>query len=381
MPAASSAPPAYNLSDITTAMSKLNILSDHLQHLHSNIIRDVIDPLLSLKSGQASVSNDPTAFFVNMDLEGDRSPEAVVQSAQAVLSFVRDTITTAPLPELDSFLSSLQQDTFARILSGIVMPSMPATSDGLPEWLRLVQLCSTAESELLKGADSGLLTQFAKRDAGGQWLNAFRRARLQHARQLSFYTWSTAEIEEVQLPKDEDKVKTNVVKRTSVDSSTRTSLDSPKPLSFTPAAPDDDEAEGWGFDDDPELPSLTAPITKTAAAAEDDDASGWDFDEPFDEPPPPPPPVVTEVKRPREAKRLGKRVPAKSSTTRMSVSPSPSPPRQPTPPAPNTREVPTRQAPVSAASPAFNVYRVSAACKMVLQLPSEVLREIDLVTR
>jgi hypothetical protein len=244
------------VSDIALAMSQLGVLSAHLQGLHTLVVRELVDVLLSEPETQASVSEDNDSARVRVISGSDQGPEDTVQSIKTVLSFVRGTICSTAAPETETFILNLQQDAFARILTSVVIPSMPSTCALLPDWLRLVRQCSALEAQLTTGTSQGVLAQFAETGAGQKWLAKFRHARLQGARQLSFKTWSKMPVKEVELSQEANApppAQPEIV---------------PIPIVVDSV---DDDANGRGFDDEP-TPSQPSQPPQPAAAAVDEDS-------------------------------------------------------------------------------------------------------------
>jgi hypothetical protein len=97
---------------------------------------------------------------------------------------------------------------------------------------------------------------------------------------------------------------------------------------------------------------------------------------------PAPAPAPIQPKPPvREAKRLGKRGlrSGDRGSTRSSTSPSPSPPPPPPPPAPAKKVRQRSNVIPPPVPPQRKVCRVSEACDTVLRLPSEVLKEVEVM--
>ncbi|WVQ76901.1 hypothetical protein IAR50_006575 [Cryptococcus sp. DSM 104548] len=311
--------PQYSQATILQALSSLGLLSQSLQSLQSQLLEDVVNPImtsrytanLSSSEGEAFLSTEPSASAVG--------EAQVLEGVRSFLSFLSSNLIpdSIPLPETSSFLRSTTTSTLQALLDDFILPLLPSSPAVLPAWISLLQTALEIESSQPGSSLSfkeGPISRFFQSQAAIEYATKRRYDSAELVRGLVLRGWHGWEgfkwererevvgVVEVMVIDDEE----------AEDQSASAEKEEPGKVEDNGVEEDD----GWGFDEPVSIPPKEEEVT--TEAAEDD---GWGFDEPIalsksESDPDPiaipssgftPPEPPKSIKPPREAKRLGKK--------------------------------------------------------------------------
>lgn len=332
-----SPPPSFTFENICDSLESLKALTGLIHDLHTRIVRNVIEPILEHSTWRPVEQSIESALQLETTIVSPQDRLGVIRNVKSVLEFVNRA-----LPRRCRLMESrLQESAFNLILSRILIPSLPSSVEGLPEWLRLA--CQAEEWEaMLRDSDNttGVVRLFLNIQAGQVWLQKRRAGFLRQARRAAYEGWSSWASKDVQLDSLEPSHS--------------------KTLGHMATA----EEDGWGFDDAEPAPNRHDSHDSAALTMDVDDGhDGWDFDDVAPAPKLPTPSMA----KPREAKRLGKK------TARQETA-SPSPPLASPAPEPLPQ---VNHRPVPLDSPSLSsTFKVSLATDTVLKLAGSTLAEL-----
>lgn len=342
-------PPTFALGDLCSSLDALGNLHGILSDLYSRIIRNVVEPFLEHPTWRPVKQAGDKELSLVTTVVPPQAPLDVIENVKTVLQFVRDTLP----PPCHSLGSRLQAGAFNLVLDRILVPGMPPSLSSLPEWLHTARAAAEWEASLGSHDPSTMVVaHFMNSKAGQVWLNKRRIVLLRQARRIAYDDWSTWTSKQVDLGVVQPPVQ--------------------QPASDTTA--NDDDEDGWGFDDDPRQLSTgtgTGTAISSPPGGEDDENDGWAFDDVE----PRPALAAPSTAKPREAKRLGKRT-HKASREESFTSSTPLVDDQASTLDPETsRGQPVAQGPVLSAQ-----YRTSLAADNVLQFVQSTLNEMAKVS-
>lgn len=314
--------PAYSLEDLYNALSRLQALSDPIRQLQTQIIKELVGPVLSgtCTVKEESGDNSQTLRLVS---SMQRTSSDILSDLSTLFSHIGSTVFP-PISNISEtrnlFLTGLHSSTSALLMSTLILPAIPTSLDDLPAWLDTVK--SAAEFESSTGTQDVKLNSvraFYDDRAGLAWAN-LRRSRIgDQVRRLIISGWEGWEavsisrdkeisvVVEIEVEDEDPEDITMVIPRTQDEpESATTSTSETKVESAT-----NDEEGGWEFEE-PSPQAEAGPSSPRRTSTEEAD-DGWAFDDDLSAPAPAPVPIKA-PKPTREAKKLGKKV-AKAKTS------------------------------------------------------------------
>lgn len=271
--------PTYTLLELHAALQNLGVLDTLLHNLQSQIVRELVTPIVTLQTLSADdykAEDDVLQFKEDNDL----SLTGVISGLRFIVQFVQRNICPRSTTDMPEFLSSFSETIYQQALETLIIPSVPENLNAFPLWLDQVEQCARWEEEGPVGVGGGILRRFLDSQVAVKWLASHRAVGLLETRKLVFEGWRgwDGRLEEVNVG-----------------------------VGHPPKADIESTEEGWGFDGD--LPENEA--NSASAKIFNDEGDGWDFDDIAPAPPAASPPSTRLAKPAREAKRLGKRITSK----------------------------------------------------------------------
>lgn len=346
--AAKPEPTSYTIHELYGALSRLGTLGSLLQALSTRIIRDLIRPLVEHSgrhrlakdaAGQGHLSLTTSPPTTSSGSGSTTGTERVILDLELFFDFVNSAVFPASIDLLErtSFLHDIASPTLALLLDSVLLPSMPSSIPEIPDWLRLLDKAATLEASLRPPEMK--IRPFLDDQAGPEWIAAQRRMANERVKALVLNGWCGWDAKEVTRDKEvtslvEVEMDDNELGQDGTASNAERSVTSQHDTEPTRMGADggtevemggdDDEAGGWGFDEDPpdtesKIPAGAETRSRSTSGSnvqvQESQDDGWDFD--LDSQPAPSPPTATAVptapapkpaKPVREAKKLGKRV-------------------------------------------------------------------------
>lgn len=314
--------PAYSLEELYIALSRLQALSDPIRQLQTQIIKELVGPVLSGTCTVKEESGD-TPLTLRLVSTTQRKSSDILADLSTLFSYIASTIfppisNTSETRNL--FLTGLHSSTSELLLSTLIIPAIPTSLDDLPTWLDTVK--SAADFESSTGTQEVKLNSvraFYDDRAGLAWAN-LRRSRIgDQVRRLITSGWEGWEA----IPISRDKEISVVVEVEVEDEDPEDiTMDIPRTQDGPESAPTstfetkvesatNDEEGGWEFEE-PSPQAEAGPSSPRRTSTEEAD-DGWAFDDDLSAPTPAPVPIKA-PKPTREAKKLGKKV-AKAKTS------------------------------------------------------------------
>lgn len=339
-------PPSYSLVDLCDSLDMLKTLPALLHETQTRVLRGVIEPLLEHPTWRPVEHAGDNEHGLKTTIVPAQDRLEVIANIKAVLEFVHRALPQRCRP----MASGLQESAFNLVLSRILIPSLPASLLSLPEWLRLARQAAEWEASLRDDDNgAGILRPFLDSRAGQLWLQKRQSFALRQARRVAYEAWSSWESQDVRLGDEKQS----------------------SPRASSKFIANDEDVDGWGFDNDPQPAASKGDISMASKANVDDGNDGWDFDD-MAPTPIPATPALPPIK-PREAKRLGKKATHKAATQESTL---PSPPaalKQAAEPLALARH----NLPIPPSAPTFSpTFKVSRATDTVLEWASSTLGEL-----
>jgi hypothetical protein len=316
----------------------------------------------SILSGTQSIveDSDNTRATLRLTSSAQRTPDDILSDLSTLFTFIQSTVFP-PIQTISDhrtqFLAGLHSATSELLLSTLIVPSIPVSLDDLPTWLNTIQTAASFESTANPDIKSTTpVKSFYENQAGLSWANQRRSQIGEQVRKLIVDGW--AGWEAVSISRDKEisvVVEVEVDEEEDVDMDTKAEIAASEPVmaletSSVPAPTksaakaDNEEEEGWEFEEPVALVQPEAGPSSPRRIATEDVEDGWAFDDDLSTPAPAPAPI--KVPKPtREAKKLGKKV-AKAKTqeqedqdsgvdsaeaSRSNSTSTPTPPEAPTP--------------------------------------------------
>lgn len=317
----SSKPSAYTLSQIYSALDRLDALNGPLRLIQAQLLEQLIGPLLRGRATVQRDENDRSASLQLAPLTTERSPRDILTDLRSTCDFIArvafpESTASSLSSERDRFLRELHDSTSRLLLDYLILPSLPSARAELPIWLETVQSAVHFDTSS-EPSGARAVKAFYDDQAGSTWANARRRKLADEVRTLILSGWQSWEA--VGIGRDKE---ISVVVEVEVEDE-----DGPMPVAQEPepntaglasseaeatsadAGDDDQEEEGWGFEEEaaPKSPTAGPSSPSRNGNGLEEAEDGWAFDDDLSAPAPAPAPIVP-PKPTREAKKLGKKV-------------------------------------------------------------------------
>ncbi|WVQ94095.1 hypothetical protein IAU59_001173 [Kwoniella sp. CBS 9459] len=340
----SSSSSSYQLIQIYTALSQLDLLEKLLQTLAARLIRDLIQPVVSTRKS-VSLSSTETLFILRQEASSKQSSDEAMDGVKTILEFVSNTVfPPLAIPERDPFLVEVTSSAFRLVLDQLIMASLPPSLHLVPGWLETLTHAVDVEDAL--SPSTKIIKPFFESEAGPTWAQQRRYAVSDEVRRLVMSGWGgwegtekeqekeTVVYVEVEVEEDEPDAAIVIDEQDAetkngdhgefgwgfAEDEKQSSPSKGQPASKVNPTEAEEAADvemvddGWGFDESstspgagPSSPAKQAANVKLPAVEENTD--GWDLDpSPKPNPAANPPPMPKPAKPAREAKRLGKKV-------------------------------------------------------------------------
>jgi len=310
------------LEQIYIALSRLQALADPLRILHTRILKDLVGPILSATYSVSEDSNEAVSTL-RLSSYPQRVPDDVLSDLAILFKFIQTTVFPTIHAISDArtqFLAGLHSSTSELLLSTLIIPSIPKSLTDLPTWLSTVKTAASFESTANRETSSTTpVKAFYENQAGLSWATLRRNQVGEQVRKLIVDGWAGWEavsirrdkeisvVVEVEVDQEEDVDMENPVEATASNAVPEPEATSVPPPSTKESKVDDDEEDGWEFEEPvPIVQPEAGPSSPRRIATEDVD-DGWAFDDDLSTPAPAPAPIKA-PKPTREAKKLGKKV-------------------------------------------------------------------------
>lgn len=217
-------------------------------------------------------SSTDTLAIIRLQSAPEQSATEILKHAETVLNFLSYTVfplTETPPPERRFFFSELDRAVFQAVLDNLILPSLPSSLAGIPEWLVTLERAVEVEKNFSPPAKP-IIRGFFHSQAGNAWATQKRYAVADTVRRLIMGGWEGWESEQ----KERERTVLTIVE-VEVEAE-----DEDEPM----GSEEKDESFGWGFEDDAKSPPTRAPAAELPpdepmqTETEDD---GWGLDESF----------------------------------------------------------------------------------------------------
>ena len=300
---------------------------------------------------EGSEGTNPT---LRLTPSAQRTSDDLLSDLSTLFTFIQSTVFPPVQTISDNhthFLAGLHSATSELLLFTLIIPSIPVSLNDLPTWLNTIQTAasfeSTAQPEI---SPTTSVKTFYENQAGLSWANQRRSQVGEQVRKLIVDGWSGWEAMSISRDKEISVVvEVEVDVEDDVDMVLKAELAVPNPglvsaSTMNTAKTDNDEEEGWEFEEPVALAQPEAGPSSPRRIATEEADDGWAFDDDLSTPAPAPAPIKA-PKPTREAKKLGKKV-AKAKTqeqedqdsgidsadiSRSNSTSTPTPPSVPTP--------------------------------------------------
>ncbi|TFY64920.1 hypothetical protein EVJ58_g2304 [Rhodofomes roseus] len=277
-------------------------LAEHLNHLRRNLTTHYVEYIAKQPVSVEASSPSTIAGAAEHKLTLFPAPPdsqklgARLDGLSTVLSFLNEHLLPhLPLAERKSFSLSLCRPIRAAVLNNLLIPSLPSSLDGLPQFLHLLKRAQQFELDYLSsmlGDDGG--EQDIKSWANGVGLHYERKRRMQLLEAVRVVVMSPEDERrmlsiDIEVKPDLDEGN-NAVSDPQQDTAQESDVEAAwefedeNPAETNETQQDDPTADedGWGFDDENAEPQPEEnTVSPSLPPAEDDpgDAWGWNDDD------------------------------------------------------------------------------------------------------
>ncbi|WVN86029.1 uncharacterized protein L203_101187 [Cryptococcus depauperatus CBS 7841] len=292
----SHAPPSYALSAILTSLSSLSLLSELLENMAARISREIVIPLVSQHCQIDIICEQRTSTLISV--RSNATPQDVLTGVKKLLDFIHNIVfpPTINLRERQTWLEKVTISTFQSLLSRLLIPSIPSSTAGLPQWLDLLQSSLAIESSFWvdpASSRNGVLQTFWHNQAGREWATKQQYDTADAVRTLVLVEWRNwVEKEEkrerevvsvVEIEVDDGEL-FELGTQARIPNHSIESLDGG--FLSNDAQRGEDIEEGWGFNDtevinrnDVDDTENKNPSTRAQEQGGLDEDDGWGFDD------------------------------------------------------------------------------------------------------